>query len=421
MSNFPTKPSSLRQTLRFLQFLTHRLTVAGSLAVGETLFRLMGMRAPKGVSPSLSDARSILVGRMDDRIGDFVLMTPFLRELRHNAPQTWITLLVTPTVAELALPCPYVNEVVTIDGVTKGACRTLRRYWKTLRLAKTRLWGRRFDLALLPRWGTVGGYRNVFSLYWSGAQWRVGFSERDANFSRHWLTGQDAFLTHAIRDRSVKHEVLRYLDLLRFLGGKVSDERLELWLSEADEAEAETFLRKHGVSAGEPLIAFGIGSTDLKRRWHLDGFIAVGSQLSRRCKTRFVLVGGTRERDFAEAIAQGLKSAALNAAGALRLGASAALLKRCRLYIGHDTGAMHIAAAVGVPVVEISCHPKTGSPYSWNAPERFGPWGVPCRVLRPERPLPPCREECDAREPHCITQITAEEVLEAAESLLALT
>jgi len=105
----------------------------------------------------------------------------------------------------------------------------------------------------------------------------------------------------------------------------------------------------------------------------------------------------------------------------LRLGASAALLKRCRLYIGHDTGAMHIAAAVGVPVVEISCHPKTGSPYSWNAPERFGPWGVPCRVLRPERPLPPCREECDAREPHCITQITAEEVLEAAESLLALT
>lgn len=420
MGNTPSKLALIRQGMRIGQFLINRLTSVCALAVGEALFRVKKMRLPNDKLLSLSNAHSILVGRMDDRIGDFVLITPFLRELRRNAQQAWITLLVTPTVLELALPCPHVNEIVVLDGVTRGACRTLRRYWKTIKLAKEKLWARRFDLALLPRWGTGGGYRNVFPLYWSGAMWRVGFSERDANFKRQWLTGQDWFLTHPLRDRSIKHEVVRYLDLLHFLGGEIRDERLELWLTEIDEAETEMFLRVHRID-NEPLIAFGIGASDLKRRWGIGGFVNVGKQLVRYYGVRVILVGGSAEWNFAEIIAEELKGAVINASGMLRLRATAALLKRCLLYIGHDTGAMHIAAAVGIPVVEISCHPRTGSPYSWNAPERFGPWGVPCRILQPEYPLPPCREECISYKPHCILQITPKEVLEAVESLLALT
>lgn len=412
---------TVRQGLRMSQFWFNRLMLLGMLAVGETLFKFKGLRSSNRMLTHLRDARSILVGRMDDRIGDFVLMTPFLRELRRNAPQAWITLLVTPTVAELALPCPHVNEVVVLDGVTRGACRTLRRYWRTIHMAATTLWRHRFDLALLPRWGISGGYRSVFPLYWSGARWRVGFSERDANFQRRWLTGQDWLLTHVLRDSAVKHEVIRYLDLLRFLGGAVHNEQLELWLTEADDAEAAALLRAQGVGDDNALVAFGIGGTDLKRRWRLDGFIAVGKWLHQRYGARIVLVGGVKEWDFAQAIADSLGRTVINAAGALRLRATAALLRRCRLYIGHDTGAMHLAAAVGVPVVEISCHPKTGSPYSWNAPERFGPWGVAYRILQPERPLPPCTDECTAHKPHCIQQIAFEVVIDAAEALLSLT
>jgi ADP-heptose:LPS heptosyltransferase len=143
--------------------------------------------------------------------------------------------------------------------------------------------------------------------------------------------------------------------------------------------------------------------------------------LAQKHGTRIVLLGGKAEQEFAAVLADGLGSTAISAAGVLSLRAAAALLRRCRLYIGHDTGAMHLAAAVGVPVVEISCHPLTGSPYSWNAPQRFGPWGVPSRILQPTKPLPPCRNECDTDKPHCILQIEPDAVIAAAEELLGLT
>lgn len=412
--------ASLRQGWRKVEVWLNRMLLVGMLSIGEFFFRVKGLRSSNGSLPSLSEVPSILVGRLDDRIGDFVLMTPFLRELRYNAPQAWITLLVAPVVAELAILCPYVNEVIVWDRVSRGACRSLLRYWRVLRLSASHLWARRFDLALLPRWGTVGGYHNVLPLYWSGARFRVGFSERDANFQERPLVGQDQLLTHAIHDPSIKHEVARYLDLLRFLGGRIEDERLELWLTGEDEAMAGEFLRQQGSNEGELLIAFGIGATDLKRRWRPDGFITVGAELAQKHGARIVLVGGKAEREFAALLAKGLGPTVINATGALSLRVATALLKRCRLYIGHDTGAMHLAAAVGVPVVEISCHPRTGSPYSWNAPQRFGPWGVPCRILQPQKPLPPCSNECDMDKPHCIQQIEPSTVIAAAEELLGL-
>ena len=77
-----------------------------------------------------------------------------------------------------------------------------------------------------------------------------------------------------------------------------------------------------------------------------------------------------------------------------------------------------LAAATGVPVVEISCHPANGSAASANSPRRFGPWGVPHRVLQPESAQPPCVGECVADEAHCICGVTVEQVKEAITSLL---
>ena len=133
-----------------MQIGLNRVVLLGVLSFGETLFRIKGFRRSVEPLPRLQDVKSVLVGRLDERIGDFVLMTPFLRELRRNASQAWITLLVTPAVAELAVLCPYVNEVLVWDRVSRGACRSLRRYWQVLRLSASHLWARRFDLALLP-------------------------------------------------------------------------------------------------------------------------------------------------------------------------------------------------------------------------------------------------------------------------------
>jgi len=85
--------------------------------------------------------------------------------------------------------------------------------------------------------------------------------------------------------------------------------------------------------------------------------------------------------------------------------------------VGNDTGPMHLAAAVGTPVVAISCHPRDAKPFFLNSPERFGPWRVRAVVLQP--PLrTPCRDTCSAERPHCILGVTVEQVSEAVKSLL---
>lgn len=81
--------------------------------LGEPLFWLMGLRG-KGEEINLSRIRRVLVVRLDD-IGDMVLTTPFLRELRRNIPKSWITLVVKPRVYNLVETCPYVNEVLSCD------------------------------------------------------------------------------------------------------------------------------------------------------------------------------------------------------------------------------------------------------------------------------------------------------------------
>ena len=81
-------------------------------------------------------------------------------------------------------------------------------------------------------------------------------------------------------------------------------------------------------------------------------------------------------------------------------------------------GPMHLAAAVGTPVVEISCHPLHGSVVHHNSPKRFGPFGVPHIVLQPEKPLPPCSDGCTATQAHCILNVSVMHVRKAVEKFI---
>ena len=96
---------------------------------------------------------------------------------------------------------------------------------------------------------------------------------------------------------------------------------------------------------------------------------------------------------------------------------TAAVLARCSLFCGSDSGPMHLAAAVGVPIVEVSCHPVSGDDLHPNSPKRFGPWGVPNRVVQPETPMDDCVAGCRFKVPHCILNVRVESVIAAIESL----
>jgi heptosyltransferase-2 len=170
------------------------------------------------------------------------------------------------------------------------------------------------------------------------------------------------------------------------------------------------------VRPGTRLIAFGPGAGEPRRRWPVTSFIEVGAALERTAEGRIVVVGGGEDRRLGQTLRRALGGGVIDVTGRMTLRQAAALLKRCALYVGNDSGPMHIAAAFGVPIVEISCHPATGSPAHPNSPVRFGPWKVPHVVLQPPG-SEACVEACAATEAHCILAIGVEAVSAAVRSL----
>jgi heptosyltransferase-2 len=365
------------------------------------------------------DSERILVIRLDE-IGDVVLTTPFLRELRREFPEGWITLVVKPMVHNLVSTCPYVDEVLTYRVAAPKVLRPLLRNWRALRLAKQHLWSHKFDLAVLPRWG-VDASHGAFLTFLSCAQRRIGYSERVSAVKAKYNRGHDRLFTDVLADGTAKHEVEHNLDLIRYLGGTVQDDVLELWLTDEDREFADGLLRENGLSSKQFTIALTPGAGAARRKWPLDSFAALGTSLIEEFDVRLVIIGGGEDERLGDALQERLGAAVINTAGQTSLRQSAALIERCRLFIGNDTGPMHLAAAVGVPVVEISCHPETGSPLGPNSPLRFGPWGVPHRIVQPVRPVPPCEDGCVSDQAHCILSISVGRVREAVTELLEST
>jgi len=363
---------------------------------------------------ALADTKHVLIVRLDE-IGDVVLTTPFLRELRRNFPNAKVSLVVKPAVVNLVERCPYVDAVLSYDWESERNLNVWRRHWRALRFSR-RFWRQDpIDLAILPRWDS-DIYHGAFLAYFCAAIRRVTYSERVNEVKQRLNAGYDHLFTDIVTNGGVAHEVERNLNVLRFLGSSINSEQLELWLDGDDELFADRLLHRENTSG---VIALGIGKRDPRKMWPISNFVQVGTWLSDTFRARILVLGGQEEKPLAEQLSEELGNAVINAVGKTTLRQAAALLKRCQLYVGIDSGLMHIAAAAGVPVVAIFCHPRDGSPVHANAPQRFGPWGVPSTILQPE-PLPPCRDACVATEAHCILGVSVEMVKEAVMRQLAM-
>jgi ADP-heptose:LPS heptosyltransferase len=360
-------------------------------------------------------ARSILVVRLDG-IGDLILMSPFLRELRRLNPNAWITLVVDPAFVNLVEACPLVSEVLTFQPRRRFG--KLELHIRALRLARSHLWRRQFDLALLPRWD-VDYFHSAFVAYFSGALCRVGYSEKVTPLRQQYDCGLDMLVTRTVDDRTAKHEVERNLDLLCQVGGTVTDDQLELWLGEEDREVAQAALRSAGLTGPDLLVALAPGAGHPKRLWPLHRFIDVGHFLQRECGARVLIIGGAEDRERALQLKENLGTAAVNFAGRMTLRQTGGLLEHVKLTVGNDSAPMHLAAAAGAAVVEISCHPTSGDPLHSNSPVRFHPWTDQYAVLQPLRGTEPCTRGCEWHEAHCILGVSVEAVREAAQTLLA--
>jgi heptosyltransferase-2 len=363
--------------------------------------------------------RRILVVRLD-RIGDVVMMSGFLRELRRGFPTAWVTLVASPAALNLLEACPYVNEVRVLPQPPAWLSQSLKqglRLIRALQLGLGRLRGGGYDLAVAPRWD-ADSFASPLLCLLSGARWRVAYSERVNAEKARSNRGYDRFFTHTVDRRLCRHEVESNLDLLKCLGVEPAADQLEAWWTPEDAVRVEAVLHAAGLAGGERLVALAPGAAEANKIWPLSRFAEVGQWVRRAYGVRLVIIGGEAERAAADTLGQVLGPAAIRAAGLLTLRQTGALLKRCILFVGNDSGPMHLAAAAGIPVVAVSRCIRGGDPCRDQSPARFGPWGVPHRVLQPDQAAPPCGDRCLAPAPHCILEVSVPRVLTAIQALL---
>lgn len=329
-------------------------------------------------------------------IGDTILTIPFLRNLRKAEPDAHIAWVLAPGSAEVADGIPYVDELIFWDPPTIHA--DSRSTHKTMgdKLGFIRqLRARRFDkvYVLKRSFGSA-----VIGLL-SGARSRVGFSTEGRRF----------LLTKGVPYQHGRHEVQNFLDVLRADGVPVTDDYLEAWLSDEEQAFAAGFFKERGVEPGEKVIAIHPFAANETRGWHLDNFIELARLLQERYGARILFLGGPRDREALVPIRAALPVKPLEAVGATTLRQTMAILSRCNLLVCNDSGIMHLGASLQVPLVAL---------FGPQSPVKFGPYGARCRVIYRKFPCSPCRqkffEECkpSARmKPECVEAITVDEVM----------
>lgn len=337
-------------------------------------------------------------------IGDTILTVPFLRNLRRAYPGARIDLVVAPYSSDVLRGIPYVDELIVYDPPTIHADSGGRH--RTL-LSKARfvaeLRKRRYDKAYVLK----RSFSSAAIAFLSGARERIGFDTEGRGF----------LLTRRVPYRHDRHEVLNFLDVLRADGVPVVDDHLEAWVSPEEASAAEGFLAERGVAPGERIVAIHPFCANQTRAWHEDGFVAAANALRERSGVRIFLLGGTRDREMAGRIAREIRPAPVTAVGDTDLRQSMALLSKCALLICNDSGIMHLAAALDLPLIAL---------FGPQSPVKFGPWGKRCRILYKRFPCSPCRqkffEECDPSprgKPMCMETIAVDEVIESAMAALA--
>jgi ADP-heptose:LPS heptosyltransferase len=216
-------------------------------------------------------------------------------------------------------------------------------------------------------------------------------------------------------DAEHPYEVDRLLDLVRAAGAAApAAVAFDLPIGDPARARVDVLLAAPGFDAGRPLVALCPGSAQPAKRWPIERYGEVGAQLIRRHGASLVVVGGVQEAAVATQVSAAWPTERWLNAAAERLTTleMAELLRRCTIYVGNDTGPMHVAAAVGTRCVAVF-----GAQYpsrSWH------PYGEGHVVLRRR---PPCRHcfltECTRYQSRCVTETSIDDVQLACDRVLA--
>lgn len=319
--------------------------------------------------------RKILVIRLDE-IGDMVLSTPFLRELRRNYPKAEITLVVKPAVYNLVELCPYVDRIKNFSKAD-GRWAVFQNINRAKKFAHNEL-EQDYDLAIVPRFDSDFAYMAGAIAFFSGAGIRIGYAPWVLPCKSKLDAGLEGFYTDFVPAREgVCHEVERNLDILRYLGCSIENSSLELWIDEHDEQVAKKLLSIRGE---QRLLALILSAGVKHKEWPIENYIGMVEFFRQENVLPILLGAGENTREYADEFCNACPEA-IDLVGKCSLRETYAVMKQCDIFLGGDTGPMHMAAASGIAgTTMFFTHWK---PEYIGTPERFGPWEGNIQVIQP--------------------------------------
>ena len=343
----------------------------------------------------IPDRGRILV-RANNWIGDVVMATPALRALRTAFPCAQISVLAKPWVLPLLGHQEGVDRLLRYDAPGRHAGLAGR-----VRLAGD-LYGERYDGAILLQ----RAFEAALICFGARIPVRAGLA----------TDGRSLLLTHRVRagPQIMRiHRVRHNLELLAHLGIPAAGTDLELPLGRRDLARAERLLESRGIPRDRPCFGLNPGAAfGGAKRWKPERFAAVSTHLAREYGACGLIFGSASERDLGDRVCRTAPHARLtNLAGATTLEEAVALIGLCGLFITNDSGLMHVAAALDVPLVSI---------FGPTDPSTTSPWCTRHRLIRKEGlPCSPCMErECGPGHHLCMEAIASDEVCAAAADLI---
>ena len=331
-------------------------------------------------------------------IGDVIHTLPSLAALRKHYPDAHITWVIEEASADLIQGHPQLDRIIIsrrkkwIDDLKHGR---IDKFLREMKSFIHDLKGRPYDLVI----DFHGLFKSAMVVSLSSGKRKLGYD------SMQELSG--FFLNEKIPEDMKKHAVDRYLDFPRYLGADVKEAEFLLPIGEENKRNIEGLLRTHGIEKENTFVAISPVALWETKLWEDEKFARLCDRIAEELKARVVFTGSDRGK--LEHIQSLMKSSSINLGGNTTLRDLAYLYQLALLLITTDSGPMHIAAAMGTPVIAL---------FGPTDPARTGPYGKGHVVIREELPCSPCfLKKCDSKK--CMRDITVEEVFQAVKEKLA--
>src|SRR5688500_16797328 len=342
---------------------------------------------------SWAGAKRILCVRLDT-LGDVLMTTPAIRALKGSSPGRDITLLTSSSGAEAGRLAPDVDQVLVYDAPWMKAMASALTPQADLKMVEALRHGA-FDAAVIFTVYSQSALPAAMLCYLADIPQRLA----------HCRENPYQLLTHWVRETEpemcLRHEVRRQLDLVATVGAHTDEERLSIAIPEKVDTYVDELLGE--IEDHQPWVVVHPGATAASRRYPPEGFATVARRVVQELGHGVVFTGTEPERGLIDQIRAEMGVPSRSLVGVLDVPALAAVLARASLLISNNTGTVHVAAAVGTPIVDL---------YALTNPQHT-PWQVPHRVLFHDVPCKYCyKSVCPEGHHHCLRLVNPDQVLQ---------